>query len=153
MFKRRLIPIFLVLALTITLGLVAFSCNGTEGEEPSNIFWPTLTKVKIIPETNGHNGDEDSPVCLEKVGGEVEKFTLEITISNPDRWPILSFNYNDLTYTSEVFGAESNHQVVYLEKLSAPEGGLMMIYGLYPGTSLENAEVVANALEKYAGLH
>ena len=120
MFKRRLIPIFLVLALTITLGLVAFSCNGTEGEEPSNIFWPTLTKVKIIPETNGHNGDEDSPVCLEKVGGEVEKFTLEITISNPDRWPILSFNYNDLTYTSEVFGAESNHQVVYLEKLSAP---------------------------------
>ena len=40
-----------------------------------------------------------------------------------------------------------------VEKLSAPEGGLMMIYGLYPGTSLENAEVVANALEKYAGLH
>ena len=37
-----------------------------------------------------------------------------------------------------------------VEKLSAPEGGLMMIYGLYPGTSLENAEAVANALEKYA---
>ena len=28
----------------------------------------------------------------------------------------------------------------------------MMIYGLYPGTSLENAEAVANALEKYCGL-
>ena len=39
-----------------------------------------------------------------------------------------------------------------VEKLSAPEGGLMMIYGLYPGTSLENAEAVASALEKYAGL-
>ena len=39
-----------------------------------------------------------------------------------------------------------------VEKLSAPEGGLMMIYGLYPGTSLENAEAVADALEKYAGL-
>ena len=37
-----------------------------------------------------------------------------------------------------------------VEKLSAPEGGLMMIYGLYPGTSLENAEAVAAALEKYA---
>ena len=37
-----------------------------------------------------------------------------------------------------------------VEKLGAPEGGLMMIYGLYPGTSLENAEAVANALEKYA---
>lgn len=39
-----------------------------------------------------------------------------------------------------------------VEKLSSPEGGLMMIYGLYPGTSLENAEAVANALEKYCGL-
>lgn len=39
-----------------------------------------------------------------------------------------------------------------VEKLSSPEGGLMMIYGLYPGTSLENAEAVASALEKYAGL-
>jgi len=37
-----------------------------------------------------------------------------------------------------------------VEKLSLPEGGLMMIYGLYPGTSLENAEAVAKALEKYA---
>ena len=39
-----------------------------------------------------------------------------------------------------------------VEKLSTPEGGLMMIYGLYPGTSLENAEAVAGALEKYCGL-
>lgn len=39
-----------------------------------------------------------------------------------------------------------------VEKLRVPEGGLMMIYGLYPGTSLENAEAVANALEKYCGL-
>ena len=37
-----------------------------------------------------------------------------------------------------------------VEKLSTPQGGLMMIYGLYPGTSLENAEAVAAALEKYA---
>lgn len=36
-----------------------------------------------------------------------------------------------------------------VEKLSAPEGGLMMIYGLYPGTSLENAEAVACGFEKY----
>lgn len=39
-----------------------------------------------------------------------------------------------------------------VEKLSTPAGGLMMIYGLYPGTSLENAEAVANALEKYTRL-
>ena len=37
-----------------------------------------------------------------------------------------------------------------VEKLSSPEGGLMLIYGLYPGTSMENAEAVAKAMEKYA---
>lgn len=37
-----------------------------------------------------------------------------------------------------------------VEKLSSPEGGLMLIYGLYPGTSMENAEAVAGAMEKYA---
>ncbi len=36
------------------------------------------------------------------------------------------------------------------EKLSSPAGGLMLIYGLYPGTSIENAEAVARAMEKYA---
>ncbi|MBQ6715633.1 MAG: hypothetical protein IJN21_03825 [Clostridia bacterium] len=37
-----------------------------------------------------------------------------------------------------------------VEKLSSPSGGLMLIYGLYPGTSIENAEAVARAMEKYA---
>ena len=44
----------------------------------------------------------------------------------------------------------SGAHIVYLLLIV---GGLMMIYGLYPGTSLENAETVANALEKYCGLH
>jgi len=39
-----------------------------------------------------------------------------------------------------------------VEKIATPEGGLMMIYGLYPGTSLRNAEAVACALEKYSGI-
>ncbi len=37
--------------------------------------------------------------------------------------------------------------------LSSPEGGLTMIYGLYPGTPLENARAVADAMERYAGFH
>ena len=37
-----------------------------------------------------------------------------------------------------------------IERLDSPSGGLMMIYGLYPGVSLENAEALADALEKYA---
>ena len=39
-----------------------------------------------------------------------------------------------------------------VEALSTPAGGLMIVYGLYPGTSLENAEAVATALETYCGL-
>jgi len=35
-------------------------------------------------------------------------------------------------------------------KLGSKEGGLMMIYGLYPGVPLENAKAVMDAMEKYS---
>ena len=35
-------------------------------------------------------------------------------------------------------------------KLGGPEGGLALIYGLYPGTPLANAEAIMNAMEKYS---
>jgi hypothetical protein len=37
-----------------------------------------------------------------------------------------------------------------VEKLGSPEGGLMMIYGLYPGVPLENIKAVMVAMERYA---
>jgi len=37
-----------------------------------------------------------------------------------------------------------------VEKLGSKQGGLMMIYGLYPGVPLENAEALMDAMEKYA---
>ena len=37
-----------------------------------------------------------------------------------------------------------------VEKIGCPEGGLMMIYGLYPGVPPENAKAVMDAMEKYA---
>ena len=37
-----------------------------------------------------------------------------------------------------------------VEKLGSKAGGLMMIYGLYPGVPLENVEALMNAMEKYA---
>ncbi|MCP4260575.1 MAG: hypothetical protein GY774_24065 [Planctomycetes bacterium] len=37
-----------------------------------------------------------------------------------------------------------------VEKLGSPEGGLMMIYGLYPGVPLENIKAVMDAMERYA---
>ena len=37
-----------------------------------------------------------------------------------------------------------------VEKIATPEGGLCMIYGLYPGVPLENAKAVMDAMEKYS---
>jgi uroporphyrinogen decarboxylase len=37
-----------------------------------------------------------------------------------------------------------------VEKLGGVEGGLMMIYGLYPGVPLENIKAIMDAMERYA---
>ena len=37
-----------------------------------------------------------------------------------------------------------------VEKLGSREGGLMMVYGLYPGVPIENVRALMNAMEKYA---
>ena len=37
-----------------------------------------------------------------------------------------------------------------VQKLARQEGGLMMIYGLYPGVPLENAGALMDAMERYA---
>lgn len=37
-----------------------------------------------------------------------------------------------------------------VKKISCREGGLMMIYGLYPGVPLENVKAVMDAMERYA---
>ena len=36
-----------------------------------------------------------------------------------------------------------------VSKISTPEGGLCMTYGLYPGVPLENVKAVMDAMEKY----
>ena len=35
------------------------------------------------------------------------------------------------------------------EKIADPAGGLMMIYGMYPGIPLENARALMDAMERY----
>lgn len=40
-----------------------------------------------------------------------------------------------------------------VEKLSTPQGGLTMIYGLYPGVPLENVKALMDAMEKYMFFH
>ncbi len=38
-----------------------------------------------------------------------------------------------------------------VEKMSTKQGGLTMIYGLYPGVPLENVKALMDAMERYAG--
>lgn len=40
-----------------------------------------------------------------------------------------------------------------VSKISTPQGGLCMIYGLYPGVPLENVKALMDAMEKYAFFH
>ncbi len=40
-----------------------------------------------------------------------------------------------------------------VEKLGSREGGLMMIYGLYPGIPLENVKAIMDAMERYASYY
>lgn len=40
-----------------------------------------------------------------------------------------------------------------VEKISTPEGGLCLIYGLYPGVPLENVKALMDAMEHYAFFH
>ena len=40
-----------------------------------------------------------------------------------------------------------------IEKLSTRQGGLAMVYGLYPGTPIENAAAIMDAMEKYMYYH
>lgn len=38
-------------------------------------------------------------------------------------------------------------------RLSTPQGGLMMIYGLYPGVPIDNVKALMDAMERYAGFY
>ena len=40
-----------------------------------------------------------------------------------------------------------------VEKLGSKKGGLTMVFGLYPGTPIENVKAVMDAMEKYAGYY
>jgi hypothetical protein len=40
-----------------------------------------------------------------------------------------------------------------VEKLGSREGGLMMIYGLYPGIPIKNVKAIMDAMERYAGYY
>ncbi len=54
------------------------------------------------------------------------------------------------------FGAPADIDALIREevgKLGSKQGGLMMIFGLYPGTPLENIRALMDAMERYAGYY
>lgn len=119
--KLKFLSLISLMMLLVVFVLVAVSCSPSgSGETPSNEIKPTLTKVKVVPYFNGHNGDEESPVCLEKDGDKVENFNLEISISNPDRNEIISFDYNDVTYDKSTFALESTPSLIVVNNIIPP---------------------------------
>lgn len=52
-----------------------------------------------------------------------------------------------------VFGTPADIDLLIreeVEKISTKQGGLMMVYGLYPGVPMKNVKAVMDAMEKYA---
>lgn len=122
--RKKLIVAFIVSVLALVVALCGTSCNDTSGggSDKKNEILPTLTKVKIIPVVNGHNGDEDSDVCLELLSGIPEMFDVEISIANPDNFIITSLTMNGTIYEPKSFSAESNNRVVYIKNNHVPTG-------------------------------
>ena len=40
-----------------------------------------------------------------------------------------------------------------IETVGCPDGGLMLIYGLYPGVPLENVKALMDAMSRYADFY
>ena len=61
----------------------------------------------------------------------------------------LDIDRQEITYggTPEQVDALIREEV---EKIGRKEGGMMMIYGLYPGVPIENASALMDAMEKYS---
>ena len=57
---------------------------------------------------------------------------------------------NTVKMLAVVVGFEERMALGKQDPLGRREGGLMMIYGLYPGVPLENVEALMDALEKYS---
>ena len=117
--------IFLVVAVFVVLtSIFVVSCNKEEPpslDEGKTVVLPTLTKVKIIPGINGHNGDEQSDVCLEVYNNQTEHFFIEIHLSNPDSLEIISLNYNGEKYEKSKFSAGSNNKVITIGEIKLSE--------------------------------
>jgi uroporphyrinogen-III decarboxylase len=64
----------------------------------------------------------------------------------------LDIDRQEITYggTPQQIDALIREEVV---KLGRKEGGLMMIYGLYPGLPLENIKALMDAMERYSGYY
>ncbi len=120
--SKKAIFSLIVLILALAVALFAVSCGGKDGGgNTDNEILPTLTKVKIIPVVNGHNGDEESDVCLEIIGALPEMYNVEITVANPDNYSITSVTMDGVEYGSAKFGAESTNKVIYLNNNSVPK--------------------------------
>ncbi len=108
-----------------------------------------------------HSDGDIRTLVDDLIDGGVEVINLQDLVNGID-WIADRFSGRtciDLDIDRQKITAQGTPQQVHdlireeVEKLGRKAGGLMMIYGLYPGVPLENAEALMDAMEKYAGYY
>lgn len=105
-----------------------------------------------------HSDGDIRTLVDDLIGCGVEVINIQDLVNGLD-WIADTFAGNtciDLDIDRQTVTARGTPDQIYalireeVTKLGSKEGGLMMIYGLYPGVPLENVEALMNAMEKYA---
>ncbi len=106
-----------------------------------------------------HSDGDIRTLVDDLIGGGVEVINLQDLVNGID-WIEKKFAGRtciDLDIDRQAITARGTPQQIdrlireEVTRLGSREGGLMMVYGLYPGVPLENVEALMDAMEKYAG--
>ena len=149
--KNKRIGVIAVLILAVVLAITVFAC-GDKGGNKGDVdpMLPTLIKVRVLPQSNDFNGDEEHDVCLALLGKTIEKFTIEVLLSNPDNYEVLSLKYNGKEYQSKDFDSSSTNKVITISNLTVEptitefEVSITDIYYAYKGSRQKVANLTNN---------
>lgn len=108
-----------------------------------------------------HSDGDIRTLADDLIDGGVEVINLQDLVNGVD-WIASKFAGNtciDLDIDRQAITAQGTPQQIddliheEVTKLGSKEGGLMMIYGLYPGVPLKNVEALMNAMQKYSSYY
>lgn len=110
--------IFILIISIMLACLVLSACDNGGGGSGNTTVKFGFDGMRILPQVNGFNGDEDHDVCLQVFNGTAEKYDVEINLNNPSEYSVKSVVFNDEEITSDKFGKGSNENKIYLRDLT-----------------------------------